>query len=328
MSLLKVQDLVKSYESRYVLNGLSFELSEGEILAVVGQSGTGKSSLLRIIAGLLDADSGSVHLNELLIKGPKRKLVPGYEEIQLVHQDFELHPYMSIGEAVRKHLSGYESSFQDERTEQLLSLAQLENQQDKYPREISGGQQQKIAIATAIANEPEVLLMDEPFSNLDPFSKARFFSHIRKEIEQLGTGVIFVTHDTRDALLFADRIIVLRDSKMIQEGTPQEIYHEPLDQQVAEFFGPVSYFESSQIDQYVPWTKGNQSGRQVGIRPESIKVCESGLEVEVRQCLFAGERYQIQASVGDTSVLFYHKKHLESGQKVKVSLDSSQILHF
>lgn len=286
-SILQVKEISKKYDSEAILDQLSFEVREGEFLAIVGESGTGKSSLLRIMSGYLDADFGKVIFDEETIKGPAARLVPGYEEIQLVHQQFDLHPYMSAEENIKRPLLGFAKDYQKEKLDELLKLSGLQDKPDKKPHELSGGQQQKLAIATALAVEPAVLLLDEPFSNLDPFSKQVFLRQIKQQTQQLGTTAVFVTHDTRDALAVADRIIVLSEGKIAQQGTPQEVYSHPLSESIARFFGPVNVFTPKE------WTTifgGNLPKTNVGIRPEQVSIVPSGEGVEgiVAGCLFNG----------------------------------------
>ena len=322
--MLKVNELSKSYDDLKVLDNVSFSMSE-ESLVVVGQSGMGKSSLLRIIAGLLDSDQGQVYLSDRKILGPKRKLVPGYEEIQLVHQDLELHPFLTLREAIKANLAAYTEDYQEQRIEELLILVGLEGEGHKYPREVSGGQRQKVAIAAALANEPTLLLLDEPFSNLDPFSKTTLLQHIKVEVKKLGTAVIMVTHDTKDAIIFADRIFVLRNGRIVQEGTPEQIYFEPQDEKVARFFGPMNIL--SQADFLKQLGIKISKGKSVGIRPEFLVLAENGLEVSIKSSLFLGDRFLNTATIEEVELLFYSNKLLEPGSRVFLKLQGNNLTY-
>ncbi len=272
-SILRVKEVSKKYDAECILDRLSFEVREGEFLAIVGESGTGKSSLLRIMSGYLDADSGEVLFDGQKLEGPADRLVPGYEEIQLVHQQFDLHPYMSAEDNIRRPLLSFTKAYQTEKLDELLKLSGLEEKRNKKPHELSGGQQQKLAISTALAVEPAVLLMDEPFSNLDPFSKQVFLRQIKDQTQLLGTTAIFVTHDTRDALAVADRIMVLSGSKIAQEGTPEDVYNHPVNESIARFFGPINTFKPKE------WKKligGDLPHAQIGVRPEHITLVPEG----------------------------------------------------
>ena len=272
-SILQVKKVSKKYDTDAILDRLSFEVRKGEFLAIVGESGTGKSSLLRIMSGYLDADSGEVVFKGETLEGPANRLVPGYEDIQLVHQQFDLHPYLSAEENIRRPLLSFTKEYQYEKLKELLKLSGLDEKRDKKPHELSGGQQQKLAISTALAVEPAVLLMDEPFSNLDPFSKQVFLGQIKEKTQQLGTTVVFVTHDTRDALAIADRIIVLSEGKIAQEGSAGEVYNNPMTESIARFFGPINVFEPEASGDFLG---ADQLRSKVGVRPEHVKLMTEG----------------------------------------------------
>ena len=286
-AILQIKAVSKQYDTDAILDRLSFEVKEGEFLAIVGESGTGKSSLLKIMSGYLDADEGEVIFDGTSLEGPADRLVPGYEEIQLVHQQFDLHPYLTAEENIKRPLLSFTKDFQKEKLDELLRLSGLEDKRDKKPFELSGGQQQKLAISTALAVEPAVLLMDEPFSNLDPFSKQVFLRQIKTQTRQLGTTAVFVTHDTRDALTVADRIIVLSHEGIVQEGSPQEVYHAPVNTSVAQFFGPVNLFEPEEWEQV--WGRDLPQGT-IGLRPEHLVLVPLGKGIEgiVLGCIFSG----------------------------------------
>lgn len=259
----------------------------GEFLAIVGKSGTGKSTLLNMMAGHLDADKGTISFREEPIQGPADRLVPGYEEIQLVHQQFELQAFMSAEENIRRPILGYVKEYQENKVNELLALSGLANKRSKKPSELSGGQQQKLALSTAMAVEPQVLLMDEPFSNLDPFSKQAFLREIKQMAVTYDCTAIFVTHDTRDALSVADRILVLDEGTIIQEGTPREVYESPVNVEVGRFFGPLNVFSPKEWNTVF----GMKSKTQIGVRPEQFlwSWLGNGTQVVVRDTLFSGE---------------------------------------
>ncbi len=327
MSFLEAQQIVKSYGGRQVLNDISFSLNEGELLVIVGQSGSGKSSLLRILAGLLDADGGEVRLEGEVLKGPARMLVPGYEDVQLVHQDLELHPYLKLEELVKQNLSGYTQAYKEERSEALLRLAGLWEERAKLPTEISGGQQQKIAISAALANEPKLLLLDEPFSNLDPFSKQAFLSLIKQEAALMDTTIIMVTHDTRDALLTGDRIIVLNEGELIQDGMPRDIYLRPSNKFVAQFFGPVNILNADVLRNLFPEQVNGHHG-DVGWRPEALTLRQHGKMARVLSQAFLGNHYLLNVELEGLALQVASHEAFEVGAEILIDLDGSQLMYF
>lgn len=328
-SILQVREVSKKFDTEVILDQLSFDVCEGEFLVIVGESGTGKSSLLRIISGYLDADVGEVLFEGEKLEGPADRLVPGYEEIQLVHQQFDLHPYMSAEENIKRPLLSFTKDYQQEKLDQLLTLSGLEMKRNKKPYELSGGQQQKLAISTALAVEPAVLLMDEPFSNLDPFSKQVFLRQIKEQTQRLGTTAIFVTHDTRDALTVADRIIVLSEGKIAQEGTPNEVYHYPVNESIARFFGPINVLEP---EEWVEILGGELPHAQIAVRPENIVFVPEGEGIvgEVVSLLFNGPTTYVNVNVGIKSGLIQvlsMGKTPVVGEQVYLQISREYLMH-
>lgn len=327
--MLAVRNISKSYKGRTVLSNLSFELKSGDSLVIVGESGSGKSSLLKIIGGLLDSDNGEVIFNGEKIKSPSQVLVPGYPEIQMVDQLYNLPAYERLHEIVANQLLGYEEAYRKERVESLLELAGLNGDADKYTRELSGGQQQKLAIAAALANEPSLLLLDEPFSNLDPFSKYDFLNQLSQEAEALNTSLILVTHDIQEALSFGKQIMVLHGSKIAQEGHPRELYLRPRSKFVAQFLGPLNIWTANAFNRLWPNVSNGHTG-WVGVRPESLTVgVEEGIPARVVSSSFFGPYYQILIEVSQTEPLVkvFHSEALPDGLPTKLSLSKSDLIY-
>ncbi|WP_186757475.1 ABC transporter ATP-binding protein [Echinicola salinicaeni] len=238
MSFLKVSQVSKQYdEENIALQEFSLQVHKGGVVSMVGESGSGKSSLLRIIAGLEVQNSGVVHLGDQKILNPKEKLVPGYDEIQLIHQEYKLYPNSSVEENIARPLLLYNKDYQRERVEQLLDLLSLQAHRDKKPRQLSGGQQQKVAIGRALSIEPEVLLLDEPFSSLDAIQKRELIEELKLIFEELDVTVIFVTHDVDDALLMSEELMIIQKGKLSQQGNVRDIFRNPVNEYVAKLFG-------------------------------------------------------------------------------------------
>ncbi|MEX2511287.1 MAG: ABC transporter ATP-binding protein [Cyclobacteriaceae bacterium] len=241
MSFLRLEGLEKQFPNGIqALENFSLEVSRGDKVSVIGESGSGKSTLLRIIAGLEVPDSGKVFLMDQPILHPDEKLVPGYDEIQLVRQDNGLYPHSTIAENIGRPLLQYDKAYGKERLEVLLDLFGLEEKKDLYPKQLSGGQQQKVGIARALSNEPEVLLLDEPFSSLDTLQKQRLMDELNLIFQKLKVTLIMVTHDIQDALLMTDEVCVLRRGKLIRKGRPEALYRSPQNAYTARFFGPLN----------------------------------------------------------------------------------------
>lgn len=239
MSLLSVQAITKKYHgsSKAAVNDVSIEVEEGEILALVGASGSGKTTLLRVIAGLEHPQSGIIWLKGIkMVEG--NKSVPAYKrQVGMVFQDYALFPHLTVLENVR---FGLDNAHKDDVAKKTLAVVGISDGYDKYPHQLSGGQQQRVALARAMAPSPAIILLDEPFSNLDTILKDQVREDIRLIIKKTNTTAIFVTHDTKDALSVADKIAILKGGALQQMGTPREIYEEPANAYVANFFGKQS----------------------------------------------------------------------------------------
>ncbi|EMS30980.1 Putrescine transport ATP-binding protein PotG [Mariniradius saccharolyticus AK6] len=237
MAFLEIQSIHKSFQpGQHVVSNFSISLQKGQITALVGESGSGKSTLLRILAGLENRDSGEVFLEGTRIQNPKEKLVPGYDEIQLVYQDYHLYPSSTVEENISRPLLQYDKAYKARRVKELLKLLDLEAFRDKLPRHLSGGQQQKVAIARALSLEPSVLLLDEPFSSLDGIQRRELIAELKDMFGNLGVTVLFVTHDLDDALQMAPELVIIQKGKLIQRGRPEEIFAKPKNLYAAKLF--------------------------------------------------------------------------------------------
>ncbi|ERM84387.1 hypothetical protein P872_15185 [Rhodonellum psychrophilum GCM71 = DSM 17998] len=241
MSFLIARNISKQYENEHLaLDNVSISLEKGKVISLIGESGSGKSTLLRILAGLENQDSGEVYLGEKVIQKPSERLVPDYDEVKLIHQDFSLYPNSTVKENIARPLLKYEKDYAEQRIEEILGLLNLDAHKDKFPRQLSGGQQQKVAIGRALGPEPELLLLDEPFSNLDIIQKRELIYELREIFEVLQMTVVFVTHDLDDALQLSDTLIVMGKGKILQEGNAAELNTRPNNLYVAKLFSPLN----------------------------------------------------------------------------------------
>src|SRR5690554_5320094 len=238
MTILELQKLSKKYHQaeNFAVHEVSFKVSEGEILALVGESGSGKTTLLRLIAGLEHPESGCIFLSgEKIVDG--RLSVPAHKrKVGMVFQDYALFPRLTILENVCFGLHDVDGD-PEKIAKETLKMVDLKENYNNYPHQLSGGQQQRVALARAIAPNPKILLLDEPFSNLDAILKDQVREDLRLIIKKTGITAIFVTHDTRDALSTADRIAILHKGYLQQIDTPKNLYENPENPYVANFFG-------------------------------------------------------------------------------------------
>jgi iron(III) transport system ATP-binding protein len=217
------------------LRGASLQVGEGSLTALLGPSGCGKTTLLRLIAGFETPDAGEISLRGRTISSPLRNLPPEKRRVAMVFQDFALFPHLSVGANVAFGLPrGADKAV---RVEELLALVRLEGLAARMPHELSGGQQQRVALARALAAEPDLILLDEPFSNLDPAVREEVRAEVRQLLRNVGITAIIVTHDQEEALSLAGEVAVMIEGRVLQTGSPAEVYGHPASRAVGEFVG-------------------------------------------------------------------------------------------
>ena len=234
---LALDGIHHAYGETAVLSDVSLELGAGELLCLLGPSGCGKSTLLRIAAGVERQQRGTVALDGRVVSDAGRHLPPEGRSIGLMFQDFALFPHLSVARNVGFGLSGPGRS---ERVERLLARVGLTRHADKYPHQLSGGEQQRVALARALAPRPPILLMDEPFSSLDNRLRDGVRDQTIDILKEEGTAVVLVTHEPEEAMRMADRIVLMREGRVVQEGAPYAIYNNPVDKEAAMLFSAVN----------------------------------------------------------------------------------------
>ena len=227
MNLLRIENLSVSYAEKKVVKNCSFTVNKGEIIVVLGASGDGKTTLLKTITGLLPRFSGNVFFEDLKVPDPTEILVPGHPKIKLVNQDFCLDEYHTVEENIRLRLLQFDYEYQAQRIKTLLRMTTLTTYRTKKATELSGGQRQRLAIARALADEPELLLLDEPFNQLDFQTKNNVVSHIKRYLVKENISVVMVTHNGIEAMEWADRILFMKKGKIIRKDTPDNFYNNP-----------------------------------------------------------------------------------------------------
>lgn len=338
MSSILLTEITKYYEHHKVLDAVGLEVDEGEMVALVGPSGSGKTTCLRIIAGLVDATHGEVFLDGQCVNQVSTK----DRGAVVVFQDYALFPHLNVSENVAFGLKmrGVKRTQRTQKAFELLQLVQLEDHATKFPGQLSGGQKQRVAIARALAIEPKVLLLDEPFSNLDATLRATMRDFIRQLQKKLGITCILVTHDTQDALMTADRIAVLFDGAIEQFASPRTIYKEPATKRVADFFGEANYERVSVVNNYaislfgsIPVSFNTPQILDLMIRPESLKLVpkeDSSVKCQIVDVIFCGERvnYLVTMSGQSFRVIEDAKFVWKVGQQVGVLIDYTDIKFF
>lgn len=248
--ILKVENISFSYPSKkQVFNQISFQLLPGEIISIIGPSGTGKSTLLKCLAGQLSLDEGEVYIEGDKLIDPKELLKPGHPEIALVNQLFELDDYFTAYENISNHLHHLPQEEREKFTQELLEVFELKEVADLKSKNISGGEKQRLSMACALAKEPRCLLLDEPFVHFDVHLHKKIGAYLRKLVEIRKMGVILVTHNGEEALSWSDRILLMREGKITNTYTPHQAYFKPKNLFEGRFFGELNsiYIEGNQV---------------------------------------------------------------------------------
>lgn len=334
MSILEAKGLAKKYagNTNFAVDHISLSINEGEIIALLGESGSGKTTLLRLIAGFERANHGQLFIHGESIIDKYIATPPEKRNIGMVFQDYALFPHMTVAKNVAYGIKGRPTQ-KKAVVNEMLELVGLSAFQDRYPHQLSGGQQQRIALARALATKPHVLLLDEPFSNLDEALKEQVRSDLKNILKQSGITAIFVTHDTRDALAVADRIAILKDGKLQQLGTAKELYQNPVNQYIAQYFGKVNWLPTEvtatsihcAIDNLpLPSNSPTTGDYLLGIRPENIKLTTTeayGVQAQIRGIKYFGNYQEVELAIGNTILKANLDVHqvFELGSTVSIS---------
>lgn len=313
--LLEINKIFKTYQGNEhpAIQGISLKVKSKEFVSILGESGCGKSTLLRLVNGLDDVNEGLITINGERVKGPKDVLVAGHPLVEKVDQDYDVFPNHTVRETLEYKLQHFDDRWTAKRIKHLLNVCKLKSYEDQIPRLMSGGEQQRVAFAAALATEPEILLMDEPFSHLDPALRRRLKTEMKEVAEAEGITILFVTHDTQDALALSDRIIVMRKGKVVQKGKPTDLYERPKSKYVAEFFGPINDLREIM-----------NSEEHRFIRPEKIQVQSTSedntIAATVTNTEYWGFQYFVTLDVEGTEIVAYHNSPIEIGTKVFIKL--------
>ncbi len=324
--LFELRHISKAYQpDQPVVDQLSLDLQAGEIFGLLGESGAGKSTLLQLAANLINPDAGEVWLEGEKLPMPSGLLIPGHPDIKIVHQDYQLSANLSVRENIRYALRYYEKNYRDVRIEELLELCQLQEVAERPTKLLSGGEKQRTAIARALAEEARILLLDEPFANLDLPNNRRLAETIRNSVAQTGAACIFVTHHAMDALGLSQRMGILQAGRLVQVGTPQEIYQNPINAYVATLSGEVNILPKKWVAQKMGKKLGHQlPDNRVLIRPEKFfihtEATQASLAAKGLWSVFEGSRYRVGVELDGQNLLGYSSKSIEAGQDVFLSI--------
>ncbi|MCU0565921.1 MAG: ABC transporter ATP-binding protein [Oculatellaceae cyanobacterium Prado106] len=285
MASITLDNLTKYYKNSAAVDHIHLEAADGDLIALLGPSGCGKTTTLRMLAGFVPPDEGRILVGDRVVSSPQKTIPPEQRNMSMIFQSYAIWPHKTVYENVAfglelRHVSKSQMRSRVTRALEIVHLGKLAN---RYPSELSGGQQQRVALARAIVVEPQILLLDEPLSNLDASLRDEMRNEVRTLHDQLGLTTVYVTHDQGEALVLADKIVVMYDGTIQQVGTPEEIYESPATEFVARFIGrcnvlPETLLPSGRVDvggvliAAEDWAVGVSAGHEVAlsVRPHSI----------------------------------------------------------
>lgn len=327
-SIISVAGVSVTFDGVDALHEFSLDVPSGSLMTLVGPSGCGKTTALRVIAGFQDVEAGTVAIRDVEVLGPKTNIPPEKRRVGMVFQEYALFPHISVAENVGYGVRG---SDRVQRVDEVLELVGLVGYGPRFPHELSGGEQQRVALARALAPSPDVVLLDEPFSNLDAPQRERMRRELKKIIRAAAVTAVLVTHDQAEALAIADVVAVMRDGTIVQVGKPDAVYRSPADPWVAGFLGDAVMFEGSVSNGQIATSVGaidsdlaDGTEVQVMIRPEWISptVSETGTSAVVDTEFYGhDQRVEIRLKGGDTvEALVPSLRPIQVGDTVDLSV--------
>ena len=307
--MLKVEIDSFSYSEKTILKNIHFTLKPGEHLSILGESGCGKSTLLHLVYGLLHLENGSIFYNEKKLLGPIKTLIPGEPFMKLVAQEFNIMPFTTVAENLGSHLSKLDEEKDEKRIDDLLEVVEMEAFKNTMVKNLSGGQKQRVALAKALANEPEILLLDEPFSNIDVFRKNKLQRKIFNYLKENNISCITATHDSEEALAFSDQILMLKDGSKEIFGTPQFIYKNVATEYQAGFFGEANVLSKKLFS-------SDETSEKMVVFPNQLEISneKTALEVIVKKSYFKGTHFLVEATFKDETIFFNSSISLKKGK--------------
>ena len=313
MTLLEVQQISKKQSNKNILETIRFEQKTLEKIAITGESGAGKSTLLKIISGHMQSDSGTVLFNGKKVAGPEEKLLAGHKDIAYLSQHYELN-----NNYVVKDLIWFQVNMDESEAENLFNICRISHLLDRKTNHLSGGEKQRIALCKLLLKLPKLLVLDEPFSNLDPINKNTLKVVLEDITERLKITCLLASHDPHDTLSWADEIIVMKEGRILQTGTPEQIYYYPLDQYVAGMFGKYNSLTQDQAARFGI----EANGKEVLIRPENFIINEKeGEKGTIKKITFWGSFYEAEIVLKDLMIVVrLMKNEWEAGREVFVKI--------
>ena len=337
---LTLERITRQFNGHTVLSDISLQIPAGRITCLLGESGCGKSTLLRIIAGVDRQDGGRILIGGHEVAGPQVFAEPETRSVGFMFQDYALFPHLSVRDNLGFGLRHLPRQTQRERIEEVIDRIGIAHLADRYPNTLSGGEQQRVALARALAPKPQILLMDEPFSNLDQGLRERVRRETVAKLHEIGSTAIIVTHDPQEAMATGDRIVLMREGQIEQVGDPYQIYDHPCSPYAAEFLGPCNTLTGVWENGHIVTPLGRfpasldlaEGALAIAcIRPQAFSIGPdgSGISARIRTKTFLGESEQIDLIVHPLAETLrmhsYERVPMDVGQKVGLRLNGAQV---
>lgn len=315
--MLTLSNVSYTISDRFSLRDLNLQIKQGKHVAIIGESGCGKTTLLKLIYGLYDTDAGTIFWNDIQITGPKDYLVPGMSFIKYLSQDFDLMPFISVEENIKKFLSRLYPKESAQRTQELLEVVEMSAFAKAHVKTLSGGQKQRVALAQSLAKEPEILLLDEPFSHIDNFRKNRLRRKLFSYLKKQNITCLVATHDSTDVLSYMDQTVVIREGNIIANNATTSLFKNPKTHYIASLFGEVN-----ELPKY--WFDQNTIDKEVTILvyPHQLKVTDTGVSVTITKSYFKGNHYLIECTYKDKIIFFESNIDYSYSDTVYLNLNS------
>lgn len=316
MNILQVSGLGRNEEGTAVLQDVSFSLRASQRLAIAGATGSGKTTLLKLIAGLLQPQTGTVNFDGERVLGPDEKLIPGHPAIAYLSQHFELRNRYRVHELLEMG-----NKLTDDEAALVYRVCRIDQLLNRWTNQLSGGERQRIALAILLVGAPKLLLLDEPFSNLDALHKSVLKSVLQDIAAQLQMTCVLVSHDPADVLSWAETVLILQQGRVIQKGIPEFVYRHPVSEYAAALFGVYTAISPS-LAQALSQFKTHPAAVPRFLRPEQVQLVApgQGLPAVVRACLFMGSYYLLDVEIKQESVRVLHAKPVDNGTPVFIAL--------
>ena len=317
--MLRVENVTFAYDEQPVLKNISFTIEKGKHVALIGASGCGKSTLLKLIYGLLHADNGTLFWGDKQLMGPLYNLVPGEENMKYLSQGFELQAYRTVAENIGQYLSNIDQESKQERVDELLDIVEMKELADVKIENLSGGQKQRVALAKALAKKPELLLLDEPFHNIDNFRRSALRRNLFRFLKRNNITSITATHDKTDILSFADETLVIKQGELIAQQPTVQLYQSPKDYYIASLFGEVNEIMLSSL-------RNTDETTSVLVYPNEIQIDNnSDIKVRVKNAYFNGGHYLIEAVLDNSIIFFNASKEYSAPEMVGIRISDEVI---